>query len=481
MASSKMEFQLLTFIFGDEKLEGIECNIEVDDESLWKKIDVYSRDFQLMKLQGQQYVDVKIIVHGGDKGLVKLTEVNEALIRGFNLKLGHAASITFSIFPKEVYIHQQMLPKKGKRKAVLRYFINKAPKIAPYYFLMPNEKGEVKKEKGDDLHFNLRGGEVLISQTSFYYQLKGDHFESNRYQVLSAKFWKKKDNIEFVHKTLTPQVDDFLMLTSLLHDSRVTFRSWELECDGLYTWYYKSQALKSEDIEESRFRELVDRNYTREFLDKTLRVYQESQYKHSIDNAIYALMIDKSTILELSYLSNFQALESMILTHKRLTGVEFNFSSSDFKEIRKGIERFIDSKVEDKNTRKKIKDKLGELRRVSLKDAAFDFFEKIKVPTENIWPLFDDKQRGITGLNTLRNVLVHGDLLPSEHFESLAIANYHLRTLLIRCIFSLLEWDISKTKVSSQSLVAVNFLFSEKKLESTIADIHKYFAQKNSR
>lgn len=480
MASKKMEFQLLTFIFDGEKIEDIECNVEIDDDSQWKKVDIYSRDLQLTKIQDQQDLDVRITLHGGDGEIINSTEINKASVRGFSMSFGHATKITFSLFPKDVYIHQRVSSPQGKRKATLRYFINKAPMISPYHRLLPNEQGEVRKKAGENLHINLNNNGVLSSEVSFYYALKGDHFESNRYQVLSTSFRKKNNNIKHIHENITPQVNDFLMLTSLLHDGRVAFSSWELQCDGLYTWYYRSQALKADNIEETAFRELIERSDTNDFINTTLPVYQQSEYKHSIDNAIYTLILNMSTVVELSYLSYFQALESMILTHKRLTGTEFNFPIADFKKIRKEIEKSIDSQIEEKEIRKKLKDKLGELRRVSLKDAASEFLVRFNVSTENIWPLFDDKQNGITGLNTLRNVLIHGDLLPSVHFKSLAIASQHLRMLLIRCIFALLEWDVNKTKARSLNLVSTNFLFDEKNLKDAIDDIHEYFIVKNA-
>ena len=40
MAIKRLESQLLTFEFGDELIKDVECNIEVEDDSHWNKINV---------------------------------------------------------------------------------------------------------------------------------------------------------------------------------------------------------------------------------------------------------------------------------------------------------------------------------------------------------------------------------------------------------------------------------------------------------
>lgn len=479
MAIKKLESQRLSFTFDGKTIENIECNIEVNDDSQWGKIDVHSKDINLVSIQDQQSVDVRIVHTGDDEEIIKLTEINKASVRGFSIAFGSAGALKFSLYPKEVLIHQRVSPARGKRKAILKYYINKAPMISPHYRLIPNEQGVVKRSVGHSFIFNLDSEIKTSSEVCFSYSLKGDHFESDRYQLLEINFRKKKDNIEYVREYITPKINDFLMLSSLLHDNRVTFTSWRVECDGMFTWYYKSQAIKPKAIDETSIKELIESKYLEEFINSCLPRYQSSEYKTSIDNAIHTLMLNGNNIIELSFLSYFQALESMILTYKRLTHSEFNLTNIEFRKLRRSIEKVVSAEIPDNTElRSKIKNKLGELNRVSLKDSAKDFYLAFGINCENTWPLFDDKTNGITGLVTLRNVLIHGDLLPSDKLRSIYIACQHLRILLLRFLFSLLGWDITKTKVRSDYLKSRNNLFEEKTLKEAIDDIHSYFANK---
>lgn len=269
------------------------------------------------------------------------------------------------------------------------------------------------------------------------------------------------------------------MLSSLLHDSRVMFTSWLIECDGMFTWYYKSQSIKPKAIDETSIKELIEAKHLEEFINNCLPKYRASEYKTSIDNSIHTLMLNGNNVIELSFLSYFQALESIILTYKRLTNSEFNLPNSEFRKLRSTIEKVVKTEIpDDIELRGKIKNKLGELNRVSLKDSANDFYLAFNISTEGIWPLFDDKQNGVTGLTTLRNVLIHGDLLPSDKLRSIAIACQHLRIFLLRFVFALLGWDYTKTKVRSDYLTSRNYLFEEGTLKEAIDDIHSYFVVK---
>lgn len=479
MTTKKLESQLLTFDFNEKTITDVECNIEIEDDAQWKKIFVTSRDYRLTEIQDQPNVDVKITHSGSDGEVVKETSINKASVRGFSIVFGRVGTISFYLYPKDVYVTQRVSPATGKTKLTLNYYINKAPIISPFYRLIPNEQGEVKREAQNPLAFPLANNLNLSSEISFTYSLKGDHFESDRYQLLRLTLRKRKDSVKYIKEVITPKVNDFLMLVSLLHDSKVNFTSWRMVCDGLYIWYYKSQGMTADAIDENSLKELIDRKYLQEFIIECFPVYQSSEYKASIDNAIYTLMLDRNNVIELSFLSYFQALESMVLTYKRLSNTEFNFANNTFRKLRALIEKTIDNEIpDDRELSRKLKNKLGELNRVSLKDATQDFYSELRVDSSNIWPLFDDKPKGIIGLTTIRNVLIHGDLLPPEKLRSVAIACQHLRVLLIRCVFALLGWDHKKTKVHSEYLMTRNYLFEPSTLTEALCDIHSYFVAK---
>lgn len=478
----KLESQQLTFSYGAETLKDIECDIVIDDESQWKKIDVTSKSTDIIALQNIDTVDIEITSKNFSGELTKTTKINSATLHSFQMTLGKNTYIKFTLHPKNVIITQTNSSLKSKRKVDVYYYINKSPAIAPYCRLKPSENGSVKEEKLPPLKIKTSANLNITSDISFSYNLQGDNFESKRYQLLKVSILKTKNVIEHISNFITPQIENFLMVSSLLHDGRVSFKSWRADFYNTTVWFYKSQAVTADDISDDSFRELIERYDLASFFNVTLPIYESSPYKPSINNAIYSLMMKKNSIVELAYLSYFQALESMILTFRRLTDIEFILSNKDFGRLRRIIEKAITNEYPDTpELRSKIKSKLSELNRVSLKEATEAFFAHFKIETDSLWPLFDDKDNGITGLTSIRNILIHGDLLPACKFRSLIIALEHLRILLIRCIFSLIGWNCKDTKVSSEYLNKSHNLLSSELLSESIHDIHTYFIEKNSR
>lgn len=169
------------------------------------------------------------------------------------------------------------------------------------------------------------------------------------------------------------------------------------------------------------------------------------------------------------------------MAYKRNNGLEFILDKDTFKSLRRKIEKTIKAELEHLATeRGKIKNKLIELNRLSLKESAEMFMTEFNIIIDDAWPLFDDKARGITGLSTIRNVLIHGDLMPSDQLINIAIALEHLRIILSRCIFCLLGWDVSRTKISEQHLLKTHSLFAPEVRDASIGEINEYFNKKDS-
>ncbi|MEG5911599.1 hypothetical protein UXQ05_02965 [Enterobacter bugandensis] len=478
MATLELESQLLTFFYDDSKLADIECDLIIDDASQWKKIEIKSKDTALVDLQNISTVNIEINQKNFSGEIKKKTNINNATLLSFEVGFGNNGAVKFTIFPENVLITQSNPSVKSKRKVTVKYIINRSPAIAPYCRLIPNENGSIKERKNPPLKIKTSTGLEILSDISFSYSLKGDNFESKRYQHLSVSFIKTKNIVEHINEVITPQIVNFTMISSLIHDERVLFKSWRADFHNTTTWFYNSQSVSTEDINENSFQELIDRRNITDFFNTAMPIYESSPYKPSINNSIYALMLKKNTIVELSFLSYFQALESMILTYKRLKETEFILPIKEFNKLRRHIEKVVsDDYPESPELRSKIKSKISELNRISLREAAEDFIQNFSVKIDNLWPLFDDKKKGVVGLTSIRNILIHGDLLPSSKFTSVIIALEHLRILLIRCIFSLLHWDCDITKVSSHHLLRSHNLLSPELLKNSINDINEHFTK----
>ncbi|MEQ1531465.1 MAG: hypothetical protein ABL925_19290 [Methylococcales bacterium] len=64
----------------------------------------------------------------------------------------------------------------------------------------------------------------------------------------------------------------------------------------------------------------------------------------------------------------------------------------------------------------------------------------------DLWPVFGGS--GLAGLADIRNKLIHGDPFGHEMFQSLIVANEHLKYTLERVLSRVLQWDIAETKVN---------------------------------
>lgn len=67
-----------------------------------------------------------------------------------------------------------------------------------------------------------------------------------------------------------------------------------------------------------------------------------------------------------------------------------------------------------------------------------------------MWSITESNQ-GIS-LSQIRNKLIHGDTLNFNQHKSLIIAKEHLKIAVERMILKVLEWDISKTRVSPSKI-----------------------------
>ncbi|EAP2395846.1 hypothetical protein D7V17_24700, partial [Salmonella enterica] len=121
--------------------------------------------------------------------------------------------------------------------------------------------------------------------------------------------------------------------------------------------------------------------------------YLSSHYRQNIRLAINVLNAS-TQYLESRYLLLFQSFESIILTHKEKNNTTFILCESEFKSLKQTIERVITKDViKDSTTRGKIKNKLRELNRISLKDATQEFLKEHLIHTHDLWPLFNESDK----------------------------------------------------------------------------------------
>jgi len=471
------DIKVIEFKINGKKSLEIECEIKYND-LLWDKIEVKTSDPKLLKIINNNNFDAAILTLDYTGAIRKKIEIKGISVQKFNNTIGERVSFSCNLLPTEVLTY---FYNTGHRNGLrVNYYINDSPMIAPRCRVVPNEDGEVKQIKGKKLTFSLSSGTSVESDVAFTYSSNGGHFESDRYQLLRINFANHDDDdvYKFIAEDINPQLDEALLITSLVHDGRISYYMWRAEYDNVMLCCYRSNTIKSEHITDNIHNQLIEHTEIEDFLKCTHSVFYESIYKEPISLSIYSLLVRKKSPLELAFLSYFQSLESLILTHKRLNQTELIMSDTEFAGLKRKLEKEIkDTIKDDSRKRAKVKEKLNELNRTSLKESATDFFNDFSIDIADIWPLFNNKSSGVTGLASIRNVIVHGDIIPREHLRSVAVASEHLRVMLIRVLFTLLGWEIDKTKVSPSYLQANHQLFNDYEKNASIKILNDHFSK----
>jgi hypothetical protein len=154
--------------------------------------------------------------------------------------------------------------------------------------------------------------------------------------------------------------------------------------------------------------------------------------------------------LETEFLRAFSAFESIVLAHRRTNGLEFSVNDPDERQsieqnIRTSLKAHPALSGKSKSTaRSYIYENLKGIFRISLSQAATDFFKFRGIDRADIWPIFGgDKSASLVDI---RNRLAHGDSFKQAHFEHLIAARNSLVTMVRRCLFKTLEFQYEKSR-----------------------------------
>ncbi|HDL7044081.1 TPA: hypothetical protein PXM45_001772 [Yersinia enterocolitica] len=298
------------------------------------------------------------------------------------------------------------------------------------------------------------------------------------YLVIKTEFSKKIENItKLINEKIFPKVEDFLLISSFIQRDKITCKGWEALYNGVQTSYYRTYMSYADDIKK-KDGVPIDAKYVPEFLKVTVKRLQENKFKDAIKVAINALNNSNSSTFELSFLSIFQAIESLVNTYKRERDLEFILPKNNFKKLSKKIRDSMKSQefkslLNDGGYESIIK-KIPELNRLSLSDA-FRLMEKEhSLSFHGLWPLFNDGET--KGLVNIRNVFAHGGSFPRQTYAALMTARTCLQFFLERLIFQLLGWPIEKTYISDDYLS--KYYFSENQILNSQRILLKYLNSK---
>ena len=245
---------------------------------------------------------------------------------------------------------------------------------------------------------------------------------------------------------LLDDLNVYLLVVSLATRTRTTAFGWDLVSGGETRAQYLAGTSIPTGYSVSHGDDLVDRSDHAEFFQHGFDRMVLSAFKESLQSAICALTPQMASVLEHEFLSVFSAIEEILLQYRRRAGLEFVLPLAEWSGVKSAIKRSIKDAVPDKETRKRLYQKLDEINRLSIAEGFSKFASDHDVDLADTWPLFDTTD-GVS-LYELRNWLAHGEPIPREIEGHLWVAQRHLRWTLEKIVLKLLDWPIERSEIS---------------------------------
>ena len=307
--------------------------------------------------------------------------------------------------------------------------------------------------------------------------------EIETFSELIADFELKDEKIDSQKIQETLEIfDDILLLTSFASRSKCVCLKWEYsDSKTQITKYIKDKSIPdNSNIKGSnKNEELIGlTNFFEGFLSKTFPNFREYSRVEALRRSLHFIIPNKNETLESQFISLFTALEMIVLHYRKNNGLEEVLSSKAFAEFRDGLGKYIknldltvfledeikelksnltnENEINEKikklvrEKRKLIKQKLGELNRVSFSEALIEFCNYFdgKLALSDLWAIKGKNN----GLAEIRNKLVHGEHFTEKQITALWYASEHLRWTVERMILAILDWSIDKSNISQKYL-----------------------------
>ncbi|WP_413742270.1 hypothetical protein ACL2XO_04870 [Sodalis sp. RH15] len=441
---------------GNFKIGAIECSLIISKN--------YNADNEIHLLFNEKIPDQISYNNSPFKIIGHRYNIIGTLIETFIIENAHQKSVSETILPNhEVKRELVLLPEDvyiisgnltcSPSNALVMFNINKAPVLSPNISTDTDINGNIIRKRTWQPKINIDQDNTIHGD--LFYNIKEDKYETvmQPYQVLTLDFnvdseaqIPEKINIDYLLK-----IDDMLTLASFAQAGKIRCSGWTVFSINNCFRYYRNNTFKVDDIRDFRVG-IIKKDEIETFLNRSLVIYQSSRFKESITRAINAVITNNDTIVELSFLTMFQALESLVITYKRLDGTEYIIDITRWDELKTKIKFSLKECLLNELTPKEIKKmqgKISELNRPSLKNSFESMEKSLNLQIEEFWPIFDTED--IIGLASIRNMLAHGESFPTNVLPGILLAHACLQSCLARIILNLLQWPVEETELSKNS------------------------------
>lgn len=357
----------------------------------------------------------------------------------------------------------------------IRFWVSKNSTLAPPCYFEFDYTGNVKRTARPGMQLLIADGVKAEFREDYFY---GRDEEQRLTQwsnlAIVCELNVSANDVAAIKQQLLREIDDILLLASFATRLRTACLGWMATNERMLADFYRGNYAfpKGKASQHPEDGVILPQNLE-SFIAGAYSALGNYDNKNSIRNAIYALVPTQPRDLEISFLSVFSGLESLVLDFRRRRNMEFVLTTDDWNKLKKGIKKYVKSSTEpqlEPEQRSAIYRKLDELNRISLKDAYDAFIEEHSIDLEDLWPVFTAS--GLVGLSDIRNKLVHGEPLPGEMYHPLGTALENLKYTLERILTCIFGWDLNKTTIRPEWFVRISvFAVRDYKVSQTkIAD-----------
>jgi len=440
-----------TIIIDGAEINDIPCKIYLPERTHEKPYLV----FKPSKVDGVRAMSARkggfrADIYGFDGKLDTTFEASRIHFSGVNTKYWSAdvPETTLSGEPQDLIITKHLRPRKTKRKTQITLWLSPNKFLTPLPICSTWYNGNIKYDSRK-IEFTIKDDLKLSFEKHYNTKdIDGDLVQWS-YLVACTELGIPASNQKALQERLLQDIDDFLLLTGFAARQRTACLGWAAIDKKTLTTFYRGNYTfpdgKNTDLNDC----VIDIQSFEEFVTVCYPAFLEYDNKLALRSALYSTFNSTPKTIETSFLHSFAGLETLILDFRRRENLEFVMPPDEFAEFRKALQGFISKSEQpklEKPQRQSIYSKLGELNRISLREAFDIFCTAYHIDLTDLWPVFGNKE--IAGLVEIRNKLIHGDPFPFELYSGLVTAKFHLEVILERMLLRVLGWNINNSKVN---------------------------------
>ena len=424
----------------------------------------------------------KAVIYGYDKKIQTTIEAPEVYFSGSSKKDWGEDFVETTIpgEPQDLHVIRHLSSDDSQEKTHIVFWLSPNKLLTPFMTCTTSYTGEINYKRISNLEFEIRDDFKIVFDKHFSSKTtRNRELIQWSFLVACTDLDIPADDANALKTNILPEVDDFLLIASFATRERTACLGWSATDNNSHATFYRGNFTFPEGNNDNNIDDgVIDFKYFGKFMQDCYSTFLKFENKLAIRSAIYSIVPSSNRTVEASFLRIFSGLETLILDFRRKGALEFILSEKEWQALRKYLQTCIKKSTYPKlscEQRSLIYPKLGELNRVSLREAFDLFCQKYEVDLNDLWPVFGNKE--VAGLVEIRNRLIHGDPFPHDLDRPLIVAEQHLKYTIERIILGVLRWNVMETNVRPDYLakhfLAIKNLPDELKRFSEYLQVHE--------